>query len=635
MNPDERFTRAVAALPGPVRERLDSDAPLDWTALEDARTGAELGEAARAHQRLSEAVEALAQRLVREVGIVPDDVVAGAARQGAAGAWSHRIAIEPEGESYRLRSTRTGDIHAGVRPEAIAGYAILALELAAAVHAARERWIEAGGRLHSAADGESDHLRRCAIAMRAALRSETESWSATTSGPATTTRIADALERVWNAQGFAARAALSDMRLGPVRGARAPEENHYAPLTGHRLHACSLAEMRWLAALAAHAAADAPPLEREDERAVARAVAETEDADATVTVEDATLADLRALEVRIRAAMEETDVLELGSDHRELSLERELDELGRVAGDLPGAVRRRLGNAYGIGFSQALSRLQDPAEAAVVRAEIDASEAGRTAPRWLEELAATLLMDTGARTRGGSRTSGLRLEPDEDAEKGYAATEVETGARGRLTLAGLVEQVRLSLAFAHEVWTSLSMLRSAGKEGDWTLNEGESEGREFAPDERETLEAARRIEQALERVQRAHARLHGNRAPSTLEQAAMAADTLARVGPEIRTAVEWTDTAEAPHARNPRDIARIAAVAEALRAQIRAIANHVIVGGIANAQAYGEAYEDNRRPPAAAATEPRSPSRREGGRPADANDSATPDPAAGRAPAPR
>ena len=54
MNPDERFTRAVAALPGPVRERLDSDAPLDWTALEDARTGAELGEAARAHRFMKE-----------------------------------------------------------------------------------------------------------------------------------------------------------------------------------------------------------------------------------------------------------------------------------------------------------------------------------------------------------------------------------------------------------------------------------------------------------------------------------------------------------------------------------------------------------------------------------------------------
>ena len=51
MNIDELFTRSVALLPGPVRDRLDGDSPLEWTVLEDAGTGAELGEAVRARRR--------------------------------------------------------------------------------------------------------------------------------------------------------------------------------------------------------------------------------------------------------------------------------------------------------------------------------------------------------------------------------------------------------------------------------------------------------------------------------------------------------------------------------------------------------------------------------------------------------
>ena len=123
MNADQRFTRAVRALPKGVRERLNAgDAPLDWAALQDPGTGIELAAAARAHVRLPAAVEALVQSLVRDVGIAPDDLAAGAAQRGTAVAWVRRAAVEPEGESYRIRNAGGGDVHASVRPEAVAAY---------------------------------------------------------------------------------------------------------------------------------------------------------------------------------------------------------------------------------------------------------------------------------------------------------------------------------------------------------------------------------------------------------------------------------------------------------------------------------------------------------------------------------
>ena len=314
-------------------------------------------------------------------------------------------------------------------------------------------------------------------------------------------------------------------------------------------------------------------------------------------------------------------MLEFGTDAEELVLDRELADLGRIAKDLPGPVRRRLGNAYGIEVSQALVRLQATDEVDAVRAEIGTPESGQTLPRWLENLAAILLMDTGARTHDGARTAGLRLEPEEGPEKGYAVTDVEAGARGRLTQGGLVRQIRLSLTFAQEVGSSLEMLRRAGREGNWTLNERETDGREFAADERRTLEAAKRVEQALERAQRAHAREHGNRVPSTLEQASMAADILVRVGPETRAAAGWPGDAGVPNGRNPADMARIAAVGEGLCARIRAIANHVIVEGIASAPA----YEERTRAPGDASTDPRPTSGPENGRPLDTDNPGPPD----------
>ena len=51
-----------------------------WTVLEDARTGTELGKAVRARRRLPKRVEVLVHRLIRDVGIVPADLAAGAER---------------------------------------------------------------------------------------------------------------------------------------------------------------------------------------------------------------------------------------------------------------------------------------------------------------------------------------------------------------------------------------------------------------------------------------------------------------------------------------------------------------------------------------------------------------------------
>lgn len=571
MNSAQRFTCAVAALPKPVRERLDGDMPLDWGMLEDARIGTELGAAARAQERLPAVVEMLVQRLIRDVGIEPADLVAGEARQGTAVAWVQRAAVEPEGESYRIRNNRRGEVYTNVRPEAVAGYATLAMELATAVHDSCERWIEAGHHPKALAGDKPDHLARCAAAMRAQLTSRNERIP----GPRTTIGLADAFELAWNDQSFEARAALSAFRPAALSGACAPRENPYAPSTGHRLHAYNLGEVRWLRALAASAAAGSSAIEREV--ALPRTTA-------AGTVEEMALADIGTLEARIQAATEETGVLALGSGPEKLVLDEEVVELMRAAKKLPSAVRRRMGNAYGIAFSQALARLQDADGAGSIAAELSAPRTGETAPKWLEELAATLFMDTGVETRSGLRTAATRLDPEEGAGASYTAIEVGTGARSRLTLDGLVQQARLSILFAHEVWTGLAMLRSAGKEGGWILNEGELEGRELKSGERAAPEAARHIEQALDRVQRAHARVHGDRSPSTLEQAVMVANTLTGVGEAVRTAAGWPDMTP-PNARDPADMAHVARVAEALRGDIRSIANHFIVGGITSAEA--------------------------------------------------
>ena len=208
--------------------------------------------------------------------------------------------------------------------------------------------------------------------------------------------------------------------------------------------------------------------------------------------------------------------------------------------------------------------------------------------RWLGELASALLTDAGAQTRDGLRTAPMRLEEGRRPGDRHRATEVESGAFGYLTPCGLVEQIRLGLAHAHDAWAGLTALRNAGKEGEWALNEAEPGNSRLSGGERETLEAARDIGQALGRIRRAHAVARGERAASALDQAEMAAETLKTVGPTVRTTAGWPGAAPAPNPRAPQDIARIAAVGEGLHGEIRAIANRLIAGWVAEVQDYGE-----------------------------------------------
>ena len=581
MNFDERFTRAVAATPEALREQLDSGTPLDWRALEEAKTGAELGAATRTHRRLPESVEALVHRLISDVGIVPTDLAAGVERQGSASVWIRRITMESDGDCYQLQNDLSGEVTTRVRPEAIAGYATLALELATAIHEAGERWIEAGEqwieageRYPATTEGGLEHLAQCAIRMCTYLRPD----SKRDLRRRTTSELARTLERAWNSQKIEVRAKLSSARLSTARGACAPRGSYYAPMSSHRLQACNLGESRWLRMLAQRAVVGAPVSEPEKEllklpRGRASVVA-VPIGDEVVSVNMGTLG------ARIQAA-ETTSVITLGSDPNTLVLDEVLTGLESAAKHLPSAVKRRMGGTYGVGVTQTLARLQDPHEAAVLHAEMKAVKSGQSGPQWLEDLVAVLLIDTGAQTREGWRTASMRLDAGEVPGGECVGTEVETGAFGRLTTIGLVEQSHLSLKYAHDAWAGLTALQRAGKEAGWALDGvGDSE---FSANECETLEAAQQIGQAFDGV---HA--HGERAPRALEQAAMAAGALKTVGPTVRTAAGWPGALEGPNARDPNDIARIATVSEALSREVRLIANDLIADRIASAQEHGK-----------------------------------------------
>ena len=577
MNPDKLFTRAVAALPEAVRKRLDGDSPLVWAVLGDAETGARLGEAARTHGRLPEAVEALAERLAGDVGIVPADLVAGLERNAAAAAWSRNVTVEAEGESYRMRHGPGGGLHDCIRPEALAGYTILALELAAAVHEAFERWIAAGERHKGTADGAASLLALCAVWMCEHLQSETGA----ASKQRTSAAQADVLEQAWNTQSLKTRAALAGVRLSAGRGARAPQRSYYTPMTGYRIHAFDPGELRWLRALAEQAATAVAEEKREPERP-ASAPKKTVAVEVGTRQISADPSDIGALEARIRAANEETGTLQLGSHPDDLVGDRELAGLVRAANSLSDDVRRRMRDSCGIGFTQALSRLRGNGDAGGLAAEVLSAVADGRVPRWLQDLATALLTDAGAETRSGLRTGSMRIHAEAETDQGYRAIEIESGAAGQLAPLGLVEQVRLGLAYAQDAWKGHSGLRNAGKESGWILDKGEAEDSKFSEDERETLEAARRIDRTLDRIQRAN----GRQAPSALEEASMTADALRGIGAAARTAVGWTEGAEAPDPRNPGDVARIAALAEALHERIRSIANKYIATWIAGSKGY-------------------------------------------------
>lgn len=583
MNFDEHFTRAVALLPGPVRERLDGDFPLDWPVLEDAATGAEVGDAVRAPARLPRPVEALVHGLIRDIGIVPADVAAGSERQGAASAWIHWITMEADGETYQLRNDRSGDVHGDVRPEAIAGYAALGMELATMLHDAAERWLEAGEHHRAASEDERGHLGRCAVHMQAHLRAQPE----TLSGHGTAANLARTLEHAWNTQNVDTRTVLSGMRLSTARGARAPRRSHYAPVTSHRLRACDAGEVRWLRALAERAAAGARAGETEQVTHEAEGAGKSPGAAKRRAGPNGS--DAGAAGDGSESEVPAAGTLQLGSDPAGLRPETEVAELGRTAGHLSIEVRRRLGKTHGPGIAEAVDRLQDSGRVGALRAALVPAAPGRAvpAPAWLRGLAAALLVDAGAQTREGLRNARVRLESGRRSGGAYRVTEIGTGTFGHLTPCGLVEQVRLGLAYAQDAWTGLAALRNAGKEGEWTLNEARGGSGRLSPGERETLEAAQDIGRALDRVQRAH----GNGAQSALDQAALAAETLKTVGPTVRTAVGWPGAAPAPNPLDPEDVARTATVAEGLHGRIRRIANRLIAGWVAEVQANGESRE--------------------------------------------
>ena len=562
MNPGELFARAAGALPETVRERLDGAAPLDWAAFEDPGAALELGDTVRGRRRLPRAVEALVHRLVRDVGIVPADVSDGVERQRTASAWIHWVTVEADGESYQLRNDRSGEVHVGVHPEALIGYATLGLELAAVVHEASERWLDAGERRRAAPEGARNALAECAVRMHTHLHAQPEAIS----GHPTTASLARTLEYAWNTQSAEVRAALSDARGDGAAEAHAPRRSYYAPTAGHRLSGCDAGEMRWLRALAGRAQASAREEEAERSPSPPGAVPETAAA----------------------GAVEPGRRRELGAKAPDPAPDKEAAELERTANRLPEEVRRRMGEAYGAGTERALARLRSAPEVERLRAELGADAPDRSLPTWLDRLAAALLLDVGAQTRSGLRTGAMQLRRRPGSENEYQGAETGTGVVLRLAPVGLVQQVRLGLAFAQDAWTGLTGLRNAGKEGTWALAEAEAGSRRLEAGEREMLEAAQEIGRALDDLERAFAGTHGERGPTALEEAAMAAEALRRVGPTTRTAAGWPGGAEAPNARDPKDVRRLAIVAEALHGEIRVVANQLIAGWIAEAQAYGE-----------------------------------------------
>ena len=440
-------------------------------------------------------------------------------------------------------------------------------------------------------------------------------------GSRTTAVLADILETAWIAQSLRQRAELSTA-VPPNRA-----HDARAPLKSDRLHAYDLSEIRWLRALAERPGRGAPEPARRDvptlsepaasgvpdavgedrpqaapvraasaepdpdqldlgreladlDRLVqlgageGRAAAEPINPSGAMPGDEVVSLNMTALEARIGAGS--AVALELGSEPGAIALEDEFTQLVLGASELSGPIRRRLAEAYGIDSIQALTRLQDQREVDAARAEMTAANGGLRAPRWLEDLAATVLIDAGAETREGLRTASLRLDPAEGPDGGYLVTEEVTGAQGKLPLAGLVEQLRIGLRFARNASTALTLLGNAGKEGSWALREMVNGNRELAPGEGDMLQAAQQIGYALDAI--LDARPDPNHAPSASEQASIAADALVTVGPTIRAAAGWPGAAKAPNAGNPEDIVRIAAVAEVLQRHVRALSNRLIAG---------------------------------------------------------
>ena len=258
-----------------------------------------------------------------------------------------------------------------------------------------------------------------------------------------------------------------------------------------------------------------------------------------------------------------------------------------TADQMLGPVKRRLGEAYGVSVTRLLAQLQSPEHIEDLRRALGPALPGNDVPEWLEELAVTLLTDTGAQTRGGLRTGRIRLSP-ERLTQGYKAIDVETSEWGFLVPVDVVEQVRLSMAFAGDAWQAMNSLTNAGKEAEWALEDAVDKQGSFSTEERAKLEAAQRIGRELSRLRRVFADT-SSAPPTALEQTVLTTNALASVQPAIRATAGWPAGSGLPKPRNPRDVAKMVSIGEALHAAVRTIANRMIAVWVANGQVDGEA----------------------------------------------
>ncbi len=705
-----RFTCALAALPADVGNRLDDDDQIDWNALADPSCALGIEEAVRTSVRLPRAVEALAQRLVADVGIAPVEVAEGSQGRGRAATWMHAVAVEPDGERYRLRIKRSGELLPGVRPAVLAGYTVLAMELATAVHQARDAWIRAGAQAQAIPDDERDALTACAADLHHRLQALSE----TAPRPPSALVLAQVMEDGWNAQTVEAREALAMSEFACPRDACAPQAHYLATETGFRLHAFDIAEARWLQALGVHAGSDTRP-RGDDGRADAdpagpapvespfspetadrpepqqwpggmeglgpedhatadsgdsaadpddsmadpddgearpgdgvagpdNNMAEIGDADpldgpseatevpawqAGLTLDDPSLDEVLKSELGRPDAPSEHAVGEslgpeaslarephagadavpaprppseiadspadagagllFGTPMGMRSPQAEIDLLVQAARRVPAAVTQRLADACGGGTAELLGRLQDPDCITELQDTLGTEPPGDAVPGWLEELAARLLPDTGAETQDGLRAGPVQLDLPHGPE-GLKVNDPATSASGVFRAIDVVQQVRLSLSFANDTWSALTLLGDAGKEAEWTLHDVAVKQARLTNAERTRLEAAVRIEQELQRIRRTRA--DGSPVPpSALEEASLTASALKSLQPSERADAGWPAEAGLPNPRDPSDIARVTAAAESLRRDVRVIANRLIAAWVTGAVPAREARD--------------------------------------------
>lgn len=654
MNLSARFSDALAALPTVVRERLDAGADVDWDLLADRAVGTGIEKAANGSARLPRPVETLVQQLIGEVGIAPADVLNDVEGSGVASVWVQNVGTEPDGERYRLRNKRSGELLTDVRPAALAGYAVLGMELADVIHRACDTWTQAAEQAQATPEGGRDDLAGCAVLVHQRLQVSRDA----ASRPPATIALARILEDGWNAQAFEVREALASRTFATPGDARAPRAHYYAAETGYRLRAFDIGEARWLLALAEHAlsdgraavveteaeAADAPvspgpgdDLGTGSDAGTARASEDSPFGESTevpvfagsdtgLPMDDPSLVGVLKSELMTdppspvaadrdrppskarpapagdivassaSAARPErpsaasvrgvaggnSATLLFGTALEVRSPQAEMDLLIQAAQRVPTAVARRLAESCGIGTIELLDRLQDSDSIRDLRDSLATEVPGRPAPDWVEELAAKLLLDTGVQTRGGQRTGPARLEPKRLPD-GLKVIDVTSSEWGVLRTIDIVEQLHLSLSFASDTWTALTLLGDAGKEAEWTLRDAAVKQARLTGAERTRLAAAQRIEHELQRVRQARA-AESSTVSSALEEAALTANALKGLQPSERADAGWPADAGLPNPRHPGDIARVTAAAENLHRDVRAIANRLIVAWVAGGQ---------------------------------------------------